>query len=287
MTETRTLLPYEIALLQFRADVTSEEFVNVGVAGFSPEVGLEIAFSERYGRLKALYGDLDGAAFRRLVRGLRKRANRAREDARRDRLRLNGSDGSIHPILDQVVPPGSGNFSWSSIRPGVCVDLRERVEEVFYEYIGRHAGQGMRERVDDERLWRLVSEDPALKAVLAKVTKPRELRAPDDVSHRFRASWMNGRLQLAEPISLDYANPSGMVEEAVRWNGLLSLLSSAHDFGLTAIVTDPPEGDRQAAAKYEAATKVLGKAPAVRAVIPRSKISGLTNIILEDVHAAR
>lgn len=287
MTQYAEPISYELAILQFRPDVTSEELVNIGVVAFSVEAGLlATATTERYGRLKAVYSDLDGVAFRNLVRAVRSRAASIAKELGKDRLALDGRPDGIMGLLDRIVPPGSANFSWSTIRYGVCADLHTRVRDAFDEYIGRHEQSSARERIDDERLWKQVIEDPQLKPVLEYVNRPKEVSS-EDYSYRFRGSWMNGHLQLAEPISLDYVNPGGMVEEAVRWNGIVNLLSKENYFDLTAIVTDPPRGDRHAMEKYQAATTLLRKTEHVRAVIPASEVGELGRIIQEDVGSPR
>lgn len=286
MTPDADLVSYELAMLQFRPDVTSEELVNIGVVAYSSELlELSMVTTERYGRLKSVYTDLDGVAFRSLVRGARARASAVSKELRKDRLALDGRPDSITDLLGRIVPPGSANFAWSTVRYGVCQDLDLRAREVFDEYIGRHEQPGVRERVDDERLWKQVVESPELEAVLPHVNKPLEVSS-QDYSYRFRASWMNGHLQLAEPISLDYVNPGGMVEQAVRWNGIVHLLSKENEFDLTAIVTDPPRGDRQAIQKYNTATSLLLKTEHVRAVIPASDMGQLEQIIKTDLQLA-
>ena len=287
MTETPSQLSYELALLQFRPDVTSEELVNVGVVALSAELfELSFAVTERYGRLKAVYADIDGVAFRNVTRRIRVRSSNLAKELKKLHLhpKLDSAPYSVQPFLDQIVQPGGANFSWSSIRYGVCSKLEERVQEVFHEYIGRHEQGGHRERIDDDKLWKRVLESPHVNELVQEIAQEKEV-ASKDYSYTFRASWTNGHLQVAEPISLDYLNPGGMVEQAVRWTGILHLLTKDNDFDLTAIVTDPPYGDPEALKKYNVATALLSDTERIRAVIPASDLGKLKEIIEADLLA--
>ena len=141
MTQYAEPISYELAILQFRPDVTSEELVNIGVVAFSVEAGLlATATTERYGRLKAVYSDLDGVAFRNLVRAVRSRAASIAKELGKDRLALDGRPDGIMGLLDRIVPPGSANFSWSAenrnVEFGVLLDDRSLAEAVEREIAG-------------------------------------------------------------------------------------------------------------------------------------------------------
>ncbi len=275
----KSAAPYELALLQFRPDVTSEELLNVGVVGFGPRTGeFHSRITERYSRLKAVYPNLNGSAYRAMAYALQSKATSLGKSGENGQPRLLDNPNSIEQILQELLPL-EGNFRWSAVRYGVCPDLAERVDEVFGDYVAKHEQTG-RDRIDDDRLWKGVNESAAMRRVAHHVDKPKVISA-QGFTHTFRASWVNGTTQVAEPISLDYVTPSGMVEQAVHWKGIIGVLAEAQDFRLTAIVTDPPTDD--SLAKYNAATALLLSDARVRAVIPASDADRLAQMVREDL----
>ena len=277
---------YELALLQFRPDVTSEESLNVGVVLFAPELAkLEYEISDRYGRVKAVYPTLNGSSYRPLVNAVSSRVGAMARNLNSRKGELLAGPRSLGELLRELTPQAGGNFGWSELRFGLCEDLKVRCAEVFQEYVGRHEVTTTRDRIDDDRLWKQVVESESVQVVFAHVNNPIRLEG-GDYARDFRASWTNGHLQVAEPITLDYQRPGDIVDQAVRWKGIVDLLAEGGDFRLTAIVTDPPDNDPAARVKYDLATGMLRRIQHVRAVIPASSAGTLAAIVKEDLHLA-
>jgi hypothetical protein len=282
------LIAYELALLQFRPDATSEEAVNIGVVAVAPDtrqIGFRI--TDRYGRIRSLYPDLDGYAFKRLCRALEMKFRVLANQAQLDRQRLEGlqhfsqAGFDIHSITSGAVSPTSNNFGWSSTRFGICHDLQDRVDQVFHEYVGRLESREPRVRKDSEALWKSVIEHPEVREIVPKIVEPKELSA-GRFSHMFRGSWMNGRVQVVEAITLDYADPQDMLNRAVHWLGITSTLAEQNEYQMTAVVTDRPP-DRAAAELYDEAVSRLQDNRWIRRVIPESRAQELAEIVEQDL----
>jgi len=284
MWKSKPEIAYELKLLQFRPDVTSEETLNIGVVAFSPE-SQEFRFriTHRYNRLTSAFPNLDGPGFRRMSGAL---ATRCREVSRgfdSDKLGLFRGQ-TLEDITSQVIVPGSSNFSWSSMRLGVCEELESRVQEVYEEYVGRMEQPVVRDRTDDHALWRKISTVPRVSAILQEIQSAVEL-STDLYSHEFDAGWMNGTQQVVEAISLDYLDAYEMLEKAVKCSGVLGVLRESNNFMFTAIVTDRPEGSH--GIKYDQAIQQLERIPNIREVIPESSAERFGMLVEQDLRSHR
>jgi hypothetical protein len=276
------MVAYELALLQFRPDVTSEEVVNIGVVAFSPEPRrLAFAIGDRYGRVKALYPQLDGAAFRAIVTALERRAEWIANELSEGRLLRVVEAGELAEVQSLLVPRPGGSFTWSSTRYGTCSDLEERVRAVFAEYIGRHEKRSARERVDEAQLRKRIRAY-LMERRLPEIPQSPRVITSENTSHEFMLSWKNGSLQVADPISFDYAEPAEIESKALTWRGRLAELASSTPFQMTAVVTDRPSEPAGAKAKYESALAILRATRVVRKVIPLSRLPELAAMIEED-----
>ena len=94
---------------------------------------------------------------------------------------------------------------------------------------------------------------------------------------------MNGRRQVVEPISLDYPEPSAMVDEALSWRGPLAELGAGERFLLTAIVTDPPDTGDAFVRRYFDAVSVLKEYEGVRYVFQASEIAEFADVVEADL----
>jgi hypothetical protein len=273
---------YELALLQFRPVVSSEERINIGVVLYSPTTS-EVAsrLSDRYGRLTALFPRLDGSSYRTMVRHLQSRLREVagpNRDGRQRRLTIGVTN--IDSLLNHVIRSPSANFSWSTIRYGVCEDLELRKEELFEEYVSQFETARQRERVDDKVLWESVKQTAAFQEIAPELDDSITI-STTDYTYTFRAGWMNGVRQVVEPISLDYVKPADMVEEANKWRGRLEELKRTNEFLMTAIITEPPaNGARH---KYDQATSILRRASQIRGVFTRSQVPDFASLVKADI----
>ncbi len=276
--------PYELALLQFRPGALSEEAVNIGVIALSLErPQLRFEFSERYGRIKSLFPDLEGVAYRRLVRQVQQIAQglsaQLSPDGRQAPLVRPFPD--LQTVLRLIVPKADGLFGWSSVRYGISADLNQTVTTALHRYVTRFEEHETRPRVDDETLWRTVISIPAVAMVISKLRPDYPLRT-NRYEYKFRAGWTNGRVQVVEPISLDYLDPGDMLEEAMRWRGRLGELAETNDFLMTALVTEPPT-DSASTESYFRSLEVLKEIPTMRAVVPAGHGHDFAALVLDDL----
>lgn len=271
---------YELVLLQFRPDLTSEETFNIGVVAFNAErQRLVSRVTDHYSRLRKAYPDLDGSAYRSLARALAARCNEVGDALRRDQLRIFGEQ-QFQNLLARIVAPGSSNFGWSSVRRGVCEDLTQRVDETFYRYITRLEERSQREYTTNEELWRRVSQRPSIQPILSRINYPKVMQTPF-VSHEFRGGWMNGRLNVVDSITFDYQDPSTIADRAVLWVGRVGELAKDHDYRLVALVTD--RRDDETGEAYNKAIAMLRANDQVRDVIPESDADRLAVIVNDDL----
>jgi hypothetical protein len=280
-------MAYELALLQFVPDPSSEECANVGVVAFSPSTGgMVFRFNDRYGRVRTLYPEVIGSRFRSLIQSLSRRAREIQREAGIERpggqqLALDRLE-RIEELLHRIVPPGNANFRWSSVRFGVCASLADALTRTFDEYITRREPKPTRKRREDADVWRHVTSNTAFRRVESALQPEFELSTPD-YRYVFKAAWNNGGLHVVEPISLDYLDPRDMVEEAARWRGRLDELSLGNDFAMTVILSDPPQNG--ALRQYDQAQHILERDERIRRVIKESRADDFVDLVESDLQS--
>lgn len=286
--EGSTPQEYEAVLLQFQPDPTSEERLNVGVVAFAAaSQELAFNFSEHYSRIRGAFPSVHGSDYRAMIRQIEAEATRARQA----RVSRNGQprlavDVSLPAVLADILKPG-GSFRWSSVRYGVCSDLQTRVAEMFRDYVGQHEEAPARPRVDERTIWEQTVQHPAISAVLRSERLDEDVEIKTDrYSYRFKLGWVNGRQQVAEPVSLDYKEPRDITEKAIKWVGRLHELASSNPFELVAIVSPmPAEETGRAATEYKAALQLLKDAESVRKVLTVDDQAKLARLIQADLQS--
>lgn len=273
------MIPYTFVVLRYVHDVGAGEFANVGVVAWSDRTGLHFRVSDRYSRLSKFFADFDGLSYRRVIKHVEDRLRAEGADIRQaDLLRAAPSD--LISLVHGIVPRDDSALQWSPIMGGVTEDLDQRVDELFEELVLRHETKLSRERRDEQSIQRSVDHALTRAGVLGRLRRDVEV-AGEDYEYSFYAGWSNGKLQVLEPISLDFVNPADMVEKANTWSGRLYNLARRTDFACTAIVARPTE--EASIRRLDRAMAILRHAPAVRAVIPEEDMQALVDRIQQDL----
>jgi len=270
---------YHATLLRYVHDASSEEFANIGVFMWLPDDKTSMfEMTTRYGRVSEFFGEaFDGDAYRTLVDNL-ERVLRVRHgellhgDLYRDIDDVDAAKGYL--LRDD-----STCFQWSRVFCGAHPNPEQRFRELLHEFVYRFDQSGKRDRRDDKDVARDVDRHLRDSGLAARVEHNRLIRT-ELAEYRFQAAWRNGKLQVLEPISLDYSNATDVDKKALLWNGRLHGLSQA-DFSFNAVVALPQ--DEKLSRAGQRALKVLKSCELVRNVVTEDRISDLFAQIEQDL----
>ena len=136
------MIAYHFALLRYVHHAAAGEFGNIGVVMWVPEKRqLLFRVSERYSRFSRFFADFDGAGYRQVARDLHSRLKAQAE-------RIATVDG-LEDVLNALVPTDSSCFAASALMGGLVPNPEERLEQLFYDFVGKYEGSTPRERHDE------------------------------------------------------------------------------------------------------------------------------------------
>jgi len=234
---------YEFALIRYVHNAASGECVNVGLAMLVSQTRrLRVQFNTRYGRIGQFFQDsFDGNHYRNVVRNLTDKFDELSEAFR--------SEGGMFPtiqdlpenlggLMSLVLPEDSTTFRSGPMCGGVIDDSDARFDELFRQFVTRHE-RPIRQGRQESQIWsdfeRTVSDRSP-----GTTLQPRKLGTVD-YAYEFQGSYVNGTINVVEPISFDLLSGSSIVEKANGWVGRLVALRRGVDFAFNAILAPPPE----------------------------------------------
>ncbi len=234
---------YEFALIKYVHNAASGECVNVGLAMLvSQKRRLRVQFNTRYGRIGQFFQDsFDGNHYRNVVRNLTDKFDELSEAFR--------SEGGMFPtikdlpesfggLMSLVLPEDSTTFRLGPLCGGMIDDPDSRFDELFRQFVTRHE-RPIRQGRQESQIWsdfeRTVRERSP-----GTTLQPRKL-GNADYAYEFQGSYVNGTINVVEPISFDLLSGSSIVEKANGWVGRLVALRRGVDFSFNAILAPPPE----------------------------------------------
>lgn len=284
------LTEYELKLLQFVPDLTSQERINIGVVAFD-RVARQLVFriSSSPKRVYSLWPEVERKPFRNLIRMLINRCESVSKQLQQDQLRIFG-DGDLDQIASRIVTPGNSNFLWTPTRYGECENVKARVDSLYTRYVDRRVVQVettldgvFSNKVSEDKVWGQITSIQRVKQVIDRCDGPGMVESDADV-FEYRAKWTNGVVHLADVVALDHANSWQLRNRVRSWCGVAQEVLRDDKYHTVVVVTDRPTGELVDA--YDRAMRMLHNHPSVSRVIPQSKPDEFAAAVEETLMAA-
>lgn len=272
---------YSYSVLQYRHDVATGEFVNVGIVAFKPsERELVTQVRTSYGRITNLFPSLDGKMLRSHLSFVRSEFDSISKKLRQE-LQFE-EVGSLCSILDDVLPPDDGCFRWSEIGFGDSDDLNTTVRSLFDRLVSKYDDHSKQKGRDDEAVWKQFKSAPALKRVLPRLTQKRI--TVDGEDYTFEYAFKNGCWNVLEPVSLDLGTSEGIKGKAQRILGSTMVMSSAKEDLKMYLLTGKPKS-RSLYKPFDSALKILDRIPLPKEIVLEEDTKQFSERIAQVIEA--
>ncbi len=269
---------FTFTVLRYMHDVSTGEFVNMGVALYAPEAGYVSAIcNPRYGRLSRVFLDVNGDHVRSLMRFIQSRFEEFGLKLAGE-FTFGGKPKSIMDIASGILPPDDSSLQWSEPGGGISEDPAATLEQLYDRLVQRYDQKTPVISRTESDVWRVYRKELEDKQVLARL-QTKLIVAKDD-EYEFEHAWKNGTWRCYEPISFDLEKADSLVDKANRWLGrATNLRESKEDFTLHVLLGEPQlEKLKQPFAK---ALNILNKMP-VQHVFVREADAGAFSLALAD-----
>jgi hypothetical protein len=251
---------FYFSLMRYVYDPLSQEFVNIGVVIYSPEIAfLRATFTTRYRRISKMFGHIDGASFRALSRYIDNQIAILSDEMNKGLL-FKDSKKDLQSILGEILPADEGSIRFVAGGVGVTEDPSKSLETLYQRYVSRYENPNDTLQRDEDDVWKSFQDPLRTKRVYTQLV-PKKITA-SDYEYLFKRSWKNGKWHLFEPVSFDLADESAILEKASKWVGRSSSLSDSSDeFKLIFLLGKPT--DQKLMPAYQKARNLLSAKIAV------------------------
>lgn len=282
---------YHFAILRYVHDVSTEEFVNIGVVMWIPgRFKLLFRVNERPGRLFSFFNNIDKPSYRQMIRNLKRAANLewASDNVNTAYLLKNTADRPFE-IFHEIVPEDASCFQWSRLMSGITQDAEKRFEDLFEEFITFHESSVAPHHLDvyhprsEPEIWNHVRHVLEVHHLKGRVEYGVKIEAPN-YDHLFKMGWNNGTRQVLEPISFALKDPRNIVDKANIWSGRLFNLSKGNEFGLTAVISRPENENMEA---FNSSWAILKGSDSIREIITEDELDDYMFEIKKDLSTQR
>ena len=276
----RDWIHYTYSVLRYRHDAMSGETLNVGVVLFSAvNRELQTRFSTKYGRLKTVFPQLDGEAFRSTLRIIEKGLESLGPLGPRFML----GSGDVRTLVETVLKQDESAFHWSEMHEGVTHDLQDEADYLFRRFVtwSQEASPGRR---TDSDVWKPVKQALRARQIDVKL-EAKEIRSNlTDV--KFDHAWKNGKWHVFQPLSLDLQKEDRIQKKVAEWSGyLVHLQEASEDFQSYFILGKPQKSELLET--YNDMAEALRRSPGNPLVYTDEQTDDLADVIEDQVKAHR
>jgi hypothetical protein len=274
--------PYSYIVLRYVHDVTTGEFVNVGVVLSVPsQRKLLTKMRTTISRIKGAFPDLERSAFTSLMHSVQRSLQKISDTLGAADLLLTPADAATY--AREAVPIDDSSLQWGPVGSGLTENPEATFERLYGRLVARYDTRAPNRRTDDD-VWRPVRQQLEERHLDTKLQVKTIRGRVDEIV--FRHAWKNGRWHVYEPVSFDLADAEGIKTKAREWFGHLSAVvvgGDAEPFQPHFIVGQPCDEALQPA--YKAAIAILRSAPNEPEIFSESDVDQLVSQIEDEVRS--
>jgi Protein of unknown function (DUF3037) len=269
---------YTFTVLRYVHDITTGEFVNVGVVLHAPKAKfLRARMRSTYGRISRFFPGAHGENIKRVITQIETAVLQAAE--RLDDLFPEAGDTAVD-FASRILPHDDSSLQWSKLGSGQTRDPGRELDILFDRMVLRHERLQSVERRTDEEVWREFSKSLQKRHVLSHF-REKEIIADAD-SKTFSRAWKNGVWHCLEPVSFDLIDGNSIHEKAHRYLGQFTALRDAEEqFKVYLLIGEPRHNDVQS--HYLRAMRILEKIPVPSEIFTETQMEDFASRIANEV----
>ncbi len=275
-------IAYSYTVLRYVHDTATGEFVNVGLVLYAPGAPFASAICRpTQGRVSKAFPDLDGEAFRRLMRLVQGRLEEVGARLTGE-LPFDGRPDSVMTLVHDILPADDSSLQWSPPGGGVTTDPSKTLDQIFRRLVTHYDEKVVQARRTDEDVWRTYKKTLESRHVLKHLQAKKIVVQDDEVE--FPYAWKNGLWHCLEPVSFDLANADSIREKAHKMLGrMLSVKDSAEPFKLYLLLGEPQQESLRPA--FDRAITILRKLPVENQLVTEAEAGDFTNHLALQMEA--
>lgn len=276
---------YTYTVLRYVHDIATGEFLNLGVALYSPEAAfLGARYRTTFSRLTAAFAGLRAESLRSTISFLQKQFDEQGKRLREE-LALDDRSDSIMPIAHGVLPADSSSLQWSPPGAGLTENAEATLNQLFDRLVVRYSKVENHEQRTDDEVWHHFRRDLEKHNALRHL-EPKIISVQDD-EVRFEHAFKNGLWHCLEPLSFDLATEDGIRQKAHRWLGQLSSVREARERFKVYLLLGEPQRD-ELRKPFSKVLSILDKIPVEHEIVREAESETFTREFAREIqkHAA-
>lgn len=274
---------YTYSILRYFHDITTGEFVNVGVAIYVPDaVYVNAKCRKTTQRIKRTFPTFNVESFKNSVKYVESAFRNIQIELNdlAGQLPLDHKPANISELAQRVFNKDDSAFQWSPMGSGLTSDPESTLERLYSRMVSLNDEAASTTRRQDDDVWRKFSTSLQNRNLLDRF-HPKTISVQDD-EIKFEHAWKNGEWHCLAPVSFDLASSTSIKEKAHKWLGqLASVAESDEPFKVYFLVGNPSDNSLDEAAK--SAMGILKKSKLTSVVLSEGETETFSALIEHEI----
>lgn len=221
------MITYHYQILRFLPDRVNEEFVNLGVVVFDPELNIvKSRFIDKSSRASTFFADINGRYLNATLKFLQLEFEKV-SDKTVNELEYK-KEKSLDDVTKSILPKDDSSLVFTETRSGLDVNVDVACNELFQRVVLKNLSEHEDlEYRNDKEVWK-VYKDYFEKRDIVKHFQQHTVMTKDD-SLMFERAYKNGSWNCFETVSFNLIKPESVKNKVYKWVGKLDELKTAKD----------------------------------------------------------
>jgi len=273
---------YTYTVLRYVHDTATGEFLNVGVALYSPDSRFVGALCRTtYGRLTKVFPGMDPEVFKSLMRYIQS-SFEAIGDRVAQELPLIGKAKNVMEIAISVLPRDDSSLQWSEMGSGLTESPSVTLEKIYNRVVQSYEQPQKASGRSEDDVWRKYRKDLEERHVLVHLVAKTIVSQTKDDEIEFQHAWKNQQWHCIEPVSFDLLEPDSIKAKAHRWLGQISSVKDSTEPFKLHMLLGEPQLERLRPAFIQA-QNILNKMPGEKEFIREDESARFADEVAEQI----
>jgi hypothetical protein len=256
-------IPFQYCLLQYRHDLVTGEFLNVGLALYSkPYNYFNARLLTKYRRISCTFPGMDGEFYKKYMTYLQLRLDAIKNKIKSEQLLVFDEwPNKIEDLVSKVLPVDDSSIYFDTPRGGVAKDLDKIFDELYSRLVERYLSENERSTRMDDDVWNVYRQPLLDYNVLPHLERYTVETSDDEIE--FHHGWKNGRWNILQPLSFDLSSPTYIKKKAREWLGTTIVLDKSKELSHLYLLLGKPSNQQSDLIKaYNQTKDILNVKPA-------------------------
>lgn len=250
--------PFQFSILQYIHDSFTEEFLNVGLAFYSPTSPyFVVRILTKYRRITNTFPDASGEYIKAHLISLQSKFDAVGEHINNTQLSLQPRSESISDVLSSILPIDDSSIRFGTVHGGMTDDLDETFEDLYHRFVEAYLPSEKDDTRDESIIWKLYNRPLKNYNISARLQRA-VIQTPKDELD-FNHAWKNGNWNALQPLSFDLVHATSIKKKSHEWFTTNYIVSQTKEVGKIYYLLGKPLRESSALLKaYQAAKDLLG-----------------------------